>query len=86
VTTLALDGQEHVLRGANWAKIHFRMPQIKSWTISDAFLAKVEPLIPVTQRPASSVYLRKPGGGRKSMPPRQRSLPQAGPNSQRLNE
>jgi transposase len=59
------------LWGANWAKIHFRMPQIKSWTVSDAFWAKVEPLIPVPQRPASRAYVRKPGAGRKPMPPRQ---------------
>jgi len=47
------------------------MPQIKSWTVSDAFWAKVEPLIPVPQRSADRAYLRKPGGGRKPMPPRQ---------------
>ena len=47
------------------------MPQIKSWTVSDAFWAKIEPLIPAPQRSADRAYLRKPGGGRKPMPPRQ---------------
>ena len=71
MTILVLDDNQHVLRGASWAKIHSRMPQIKSWTVSDAFWAKVEPLIPVPQRSVDRVYLRKPGGGRKPMPPRQ---------------
>ena len=47
------------------------MPQIKSWEISDEFWAKVEPLIPVRQRPTDRQYKRKVGGGRKPMPPRQ---------------
>jgi len=47
------------------------MPQIKSWEVSDAFWAKVEPLIPFPERPKDRLYLRKPGGGRKPMPPRQ---------------
>jgi len=47
------------------------MSQIKSWTVSDAFWAKIEPLIPVPQRSANRVYLRKPGGGRPPMPARQ---------------
>jgi hypothetical protein len=38
---------------------------MKSWTVSDAFWGKVEPLIPVVTRPASRQYSRKPGGGRK---------------------
>src|ERR1039457_519850 len=44
---------------------------MKSWAISDAFWAKVEPLIPVASRAEGRQYLRKPGGGRKPMPPRQ---------------
>jgi transposase len=44
---------------------------MKSCAISDAFWAKVEPLIPAVSRPAGRQYLRKPGGGRKPMPPRQ---------------
>src|ERR1039458_850428 len=47
------------------------MPQIKSWTVSEGFGAKVEPLIPLPRRSTNRVYLRKPGGGRKPMPPRQ---------------
>lgn len=47
------------------------MPQIQSWEVSDPFWAVVEPLIPVRQRPAGQAYQRKPGGGRKPMPPRQ---------------
>ena len=44
---------------------------MKSWTVSDAFWAKVEPLIPVVTRPAGRQYRRKPGAGRPAMPPRQ---------------
>lgn len=68
---MILDDKQHVLMGANWAKIDSRMPQIKSWEVSDAFWAKVAPLIPLPQRSTNRVYLRKPGGGRKPMPPRQ---------------
>src|SRR5487761_663574 len=46
------------------------MPQIKSWEVSDELWAKVEPLLPVRQRPEGRKYRRRPGGGRKSMPPR----------------
>ena len=44
---------------------------MKSWTVSDAFWAKVEPLIPVVTRHEGRQYRRKPGAGRKPMPPRQ---------------
>ena len=44
---------------------------MKSWTVSDAFWAKVEPLIPAVTRPAGRQYRCKPGAGRKPMPPRQ---------------
>jgi transposase len=47
------------------------MPQIKSWTVSDAFWAKVEPLVPVSTRPEGRIYRRKPGAGRPPMPARQ---------------
>jgi transposase len=46
------------------------MPQIKSWEVSDEFLAKVGPLIPVRQRRAKRQYQRRLGGGRKPLPPR----------------
>jgi transposase len=44
---------------------------MKSWTVSDAFWAKVEPLIPVVTRSEGRKYHRKPGAGRPAMPPRQ---------------
>jgi transposase len=44
---------------------------VKSWTVSDAFWAKVEPLIPVVTRPEGRQYRRKPGAGRPPMPARQ---------------
>lgn len=47
------------------------MAQIKSWTISDAFWSKIEPLVPAQQRDPDRTYQRKPGAGRKSMPARQ---------------
>lgn len=47
------------------------MPQIKSWTVSDTFWAKVEPLVPVATRADGHVYRRQPGAGRKPMPARQ---------------
>jgi transposase len=71
VSILILDNKQHGSRDASWAKIDCKMPQIKSWTVSDAFWAKVEPLIPPPQRSADRAYLRKPGGGRKPMAPRQ---------------
>jgi transposase len=47
------------------------MAQIKSWTVSDAFWRRIEPLIPVRQRPQGQTYQRKPGAGRKPMDARQ---------------
>ena len=47
------------------------MAKIQSWEVSDAFWKKVEPLIPEVKRDSTRVYKRKPGGGRKPMPPRQ---------------
>lgn len=47
------------------------MAQIKSWTVSDAFWSKIEPLMPIRQRAANRTYQRKPGAGRKPMPARQ---------------
>lgn len=46
------------------------MAQMKSWTVSDALWAKVEPLVPVKQRRQGRQYQRKPGAGRKAMPAR----------------
>lgn len=47
------------------------MATLQSWEVSDAFWAKVEPLIPEPKRETFRRYRRKPGGGRKPMPPRQ---------------
>jgi transposase len=47
------------------------MAKIKSWTISDSFWSKIEPLMPVRQRATDRTYQRKPGAGRKPMPARQ---------------
>ena len=38
---------------------------IKSWEVSDAFWAIVEPLIPRPKRDGEKQYKRKVGGGRK---------------------
>jgi transposase len=48
-----------------------KMPQIKSWTVSDALWNKIEPLVPLRQREGERKYQRKPGAGRKPMPARQ---------------
>lgn len=46
------------------------MPKILSWEVSDAFWAKVEPLIPKVARDPAKPYRRKVGGGRKPLEPR----------------
>ena len=46
------------------------MAKIKSWEVSDSFWERVEPLIPKPQRNLNVAYKRKPGGGRKPIPPR----------------
>lgn len=47
------------------------MTRAQSWEVSDAFWAKVEPLIPPRAvRPRNRSYQRKPGAGRKPMDPR----------------
>ena len=43
------------------------MSAIKSWTVSEAMWAKVEPLIPARKREKGRKYRRKPGGGRKPL-------------------
>ena len=47
------------------------MAQIKSWTVSDQLWSKIEPLVPARVRQPDRKYQRKPGAGRKTMPPRQ---------------
>lgn len=45
--------------------------KLQSWIVSDAFWARVEPLIPPrAPRPARGKYTRKPGAGRKPKPAR----------------
>ena len=46
------------------------MARSQSWEVSVSFWAKVEPLIPPPKRDPIKVYQRKPGGGKKPMPPR----------------
>ena len=41
------------------------LKMLASWKVSDELWARVEPLIPITQREAGKHYRRKPGGGRK---------------------
>jgi transposase len=42
-----------------------KKPTIAAWEVSDAFWARVEPLIPTRRREANKDYVRKAGGGRK---------------------
>ncbi|WP_138774391.1 IS5 family transposase [Desulfohalovibrio reitneri] len=44
--------------------------RVQSWEVSDEFWAIVEPHIPVSQHDTTRKYKRKPGGGRKPLPPR----------------
>lgn len=46
------------------------MKAYKSWTVSDEFWQRVEPLIPKPKRTLKRKYKRRPGGGRKRMDPR----------------
>lgn len=48
-----------------------RKQKTPSWYVSDAFWHKVEPFIPSPQRDPNREYARKPGAGRKPLPPRQ---------------
>lgn len=43
----------------------------QSWEVSDAFWQLVERHVPKPQRDKDKEYKRKPGGGRKPLPPRQ---------------
>jgi len=40
---------------------------MKSWTVSDEFWAKIEPLVPMVERVAGQTYQRRRGAGRKPM-------------------
>lgn len=46
------------------------MSRVKSWEVSDTFWECVEPMIPQRVRDPKKVYKRRPGGGRKPLPPR----------------
>src|SRR5450631_771607 len=60
-----------VVGGRSWSKMHFKMAQIKSWTVSDGLWNKIESLVPVRKRAGGRKYQRKAGAGRKPMPARQ---------------
>ncbi len=45
------------------------MTKAKSWEVTDDFWKRVEPLIPVRERPTDQPYARKAGGGRKPKDP-----------------
>ena len=47
------------------------MSRVQSWELSDPLWKLVEPMIPERTRDPNKVYHRKPGGGRKPIPPRQ---------------
>ena len=44
--------------------------RVASWVVTDDFWARVEPLVPVRERPDGKEYARKAGGGRKPKPAR----------------
>jgi transposase len=46
------------------------MGAFKSWTVSDVLWERVESLIPGPKRISGRKYKRRPGGGRKRIPPR----------------
>ncbi len=41
------------------------MTRANSWEVTDEFWKRVEPLVPVRQRPADKAYVRQSGAGRK---------------------
>lgn len=45
--------------------------RIESWTVTEAFWQRVEPLIPPRVAAPGKQYLRKPGAGRPPKPARQ---------------
>ena len=52
------------------AKKRAAKKRVASWVVTDDFWARVEPLVPVRERPADKAYTRKSGGGRKPKPAR----------------
>jgi len=54
--------------------VHFNMNhtnKLQSWDVSDDLWEQIEPSIPGPQRDPEREYQRKPGAGRKPLPPRQ---------------
>jgi len=45
--------------------------RVESWVVTDDFWERIEPLIPVRERPATKEYMRKAGAGRPLKPARQ---------------
>lgn len=45
--------------------------RVDSWVVTDEFWKRVEPLIPVRERPTTKEYTRKPDAGRPPKPARQ---------------
>ena len=41
------------------------MSRANSWEVTDEFWQRVEPLVPLRQRPADKAYVRQSGAGRK---------------------
>ena len=44
--------------------------RVAAWVVTDDFWARVEPLVPIRERPAGREYARKAGAGRKPKPAR----------------
>ncbi|MDR1858160.1 MAG: IS5/IS1182 family transposase, partial [Treponema sp.] len=44
---------------------------IKAWELTDEMWEAAQPFIPERKRDEGRTYQRKPGGGRKPLPPRQ---------------
>ena len=47
------------------------MAKVECWEVSEEFWTRVAPLVPRPQRDPEKKYVRKLGGGRKPLPPRQ---------------
>jgi alpha-galactosidase len=56
VFNLVLEGGQQRKERCELGEDTFRMPQIKCWTVSEVFWAKIEPLVPVTTRPQIRHY------------------------------
>ena len=50
---------------AQVARGEIAMAKTKSWEVTDEFWKRVEPLVPLRERPDGKSYVRKAGGGRK---------------------